>query len=124
MSIGSSAQTSTEFWGLLVNYQFTPVGGCEFETKPDDNILWAFNAFNMQYFLKLEPESSTVKRGGSLQVTVTDGMTGVPVAGATVDGVETDTNGHATLTFPKAGNFEFKATKAGSLRSNAITVKV
>jgi len=112
------------FWGLLVNYQFTPVGGCQFETKPGDHVLWAFDAFNKVYFLKVEPEAAVVKVGKSLTVTVTDGMTGVVVPGATIDGVVTNAAGMATLTFKKVGVFELKATRSDSLRSNALIVAV
>lgn len=42
--IGPDAQTPTEFWGLLVNLQFTPTSGCQSEVKTGDQILWAYNA--------------------------------------------------------------------------------
>ncbi|MCJ1390283.1 hypothetical protein MMC18_003141 [Xylographa bjoerkii] len=122
--ISTSAETSTMFWGLLVNFQFTPVGGCQFETKLGDNVLWAFDAFNKVYFLKVEPEAALVKVGESLTVTVTDGTTGVVVPGAEIDGVVTNAAGMATLTFAHVGVFRFKATRSDSLRSNALTVAV
>ena len=123
-SIGPSTETATMFWGLLLNYQFTPVGGCQQEVKPGDHVLWAFDAFNKVYFLKVTPSSIVVKKGGSKKVTVTDGTTGVPVSGAVIDGVTTGADGTATLTFPKKGVFEYKATRADSLRSNALYVAV
>jgi len=122
--ISTSTETSTMFWGLLVNFQFTPVGGCQFETKTGDHVLWAFDAFNKVYFLKVEPEAAVVKVGGSLTVTVTDGMTGVVVPGAEIDGVATNAAGMATLKFAKVGVFQFKATRSDSLRSNALIVAV
>lgn len=123
-AIGPDAQTATQFWGLLVNYQFTPVGGCQDQTKPDDNVLWAFDAFSKVYFLKAEPNSKEVKKGSSLVVTVTDGLSGVPVSGATIGGQVTDATGSATLTFPHSGTFEYKAERSDSLRSNSIKVHV
>jgi hypothetical protein len=51
--IGQSDQTSTQFWGLLRNEQFTPVGGCQQEVVQTDRTLWAFDAFNKNYFLKV-----------------------------------------------------------------------
>ncbi|KAI4121692.1 MAG: hypothetical protein LQ338_006223 [Usnochroma carphineum] len=123
-SISTTTQTATQFWGLLLNYQFTPVGGCQQEVKPGDNVLWAFDAFNKQHFLKVEPEVLVVKKGGSKVVTVTDGSTGVTIQGAVINGVTTDANGKATLTFPKAGAFQYKATRDDSLRSNALRVVV
>lgn len=123
-SIGTSTQTSTQFWGLLVNYQFTPVGGCQAEVKPGDEVLWAFDAFNKNAFLKVEPRAITAKKGQTKTVTVTDGSTGTAVQGAVIDGVTTDANGKAVLTFPKRGVFTYKATKADAIRSNALVVLV
>ena len=123
-SISTTTQTSTMFWGLLLNYQFTPVGGCQQEVKAGDQVLWAFDAFNKQYFLKVTPSVLAVKKGSSKQVTVTDGTTGIPIAGAVIDGVTTDANGVATLTFPKIGAFTYKATRDDSIRSNALAVVV
>ena len=112
------------FWGLLLNYQFTPVGGCQQEVKAGDNVLWAFDAFNKVYFLKVTPNKLIVKKGSTHTVTVTDGTSGVPVPNAVIDGVTTDASGEAALTFPKKGVFEYKATRADSLRSNALYVVV
>ena len=123
-SIGDTTQTSTQFWGLLVNYQFTPTGGCQFETKTNDNILWAFDAFNAQYFLKLTGPSKPVPKGKPYTVTVTDGSTGTPVQGATVNGATTGADGTATITPAKSGLQTYKAEKAGSIRSNRIAVVV
>ena len=122
--IASSAETSTQFWGLLVNYQFTPVGGCQFETKPLDEVLWAFDAFSKTYFLKASPADAVVAKGGTLTVTVIDGSTGVPISGATIGGAVTDSNGHAKLSFPSLGIFEYKAERADSIRSNKVVVAV
>jgi hypothetical protein len=51
--IGQTAQTATQFWGLLVNEQFTPVAGCEELVNNGDRTLWAFDAFNKNRFLKV-----------------------------------------------------------------------
>ena len=123
-SIGGVTETATEFWGLLVNYQFTPTGGCQSEIKPGDDVLWAFNAFNAVHFLKVTPEEIVAKKGSTHTVTVTDGSTGQPIAGAVIDGVTTDGSGVAVLTFPKIGAFEYKATAPQSIRSNALYVGV
>ena len=52
---------------------------------------------------------------------VTDGQTGNPVAGATVNGPTTDANGKVSVTFTQVGTQEVKATKPGAIRSNQIT---
>lgn len=123
-SIGSSTQTATMFWGLLVNYQFTSVGGCQVELKTSDQVLWAYDAFNKNAFLKVEPSRITVRKNQPKIVTVTDGSTGAPAQGAVINGVTTDASGKATLTFPKPGVFTYKATKSDAIRSNALLVVV
>ncbi|MCJ1475858.1 hypothetical protein MMC13_004522 [Lambiella insularis] len=123
-SIGGTTETATEFWGLLLNYQFTPVGGCQQEVPPGDHVLWAFNAFNAVYFLKAEPELVALGPGGTTVVTVTDGMSGVPVAGAAFAGQLSNAAGQVTITGSKAGVNVYKATRSDSIRSNAVVVAV
>ena len=65
-----------------------------------------------------------VRKGENETVRVVDGSTGLAVEGASIDGVTTDGNGDAVLRFEKVGVFEFKATAAESLRSNALIVTV
>jgi hypothetical protein len=122
--VADSPQTSTEFWGVLVNYQFTPVGGCQQEVGPREEVLWAFNAFEKSHFLKL-------KKGkhGAGSVLVTDGSTGEPIEDAIVGpvnngpGVTTNAQGEATLTFAAPGKHRVKAERSDSIRSNSIVVK-
>jgi len=122
-SIGGDTQTSTEFWGILLNFEFTPVGGCQQEVKKDDEILFAFDAFNANAFLKLTGPASA--HGNTpVVLTVTDGQTGNPVAGATVNGGTTDASGHVTVTFTHPGLQKVKATKANTIRSNQLTIVV
>ena len=121
--IGPDAQTTTQFWGILVNYQFTPVGGCQFETKANDEILWAFDAFNKSHFLKLTRDSTRpVKAGVPFTVTVTDGKDGKVIQGAAVGGQFTDVNGQARITFTKPGKSFIKAERSDSIRSNGLTI--
>lgn len=87
------------------------------------NVLWAFDAFNVAHFLKASAPS-TAQRNKPVVISVVDGSTGAPIQGATVDGVLTDANGHASVTFTTAGQKTFKATLPGSLRSNAVTIQV
>jgi len=123
--IAENAETSTEFWGTLVNYEFTPVGGCEFALHNGDEVLFAFNAFNAEHFLKLTGPQISVT-GRPITVKVTDGTTGEPIGGALVapvgasGGVDTNSNGEATITFSHPGLTRLKASKAGSVRSNAL----
>ena len=122
-SIGGVSQTSTEFWGILVNFQFTPVGGCQEAVKLHDEILFAFDAFDAEHFLKLTgPVAAHVNV--PVLLTVTDGQTSGPVAGAAVNGDISDASGHVLVTFTHAGVQSVKATKSGSIRSNKITIVV
>jgi len=122
-SIGPDAQTDTEFWGLLVNFQFTLVGGCQQEVGPGQKVLWAFNAFNVSAFLDLSGPTA-VKPGQSATFRVIDGESGNPVAGADVGGQVTGATGHVQLTFDTAGETSLKASKDGTIRSNALNVLV
>ncbi|ESK86905.1 surface cell-adhesion protein [Moniliophthora roreri MCA 2997] len=122
-SIGGVTQTDTQFWGILLDYQFTPVGGCQQRVKVGDEILFAFDAFSATAFLKLKgPHVAHVNQPVTL--TVTDGSTGKTVQGADVDGAVSDANGKATITFGKAGLHGVKAQKAGTIRSNQVSIVV
>ncbi|KAF8172977.1 hypothetical protein K438DRAFT_1728644 [Mycena galopus ATCC 62051] len=122
-SIGKSTETATQFWGLLLNFRFTPVGGCQQEVNVGDHILWAFDAFNAQHFLKLSGPSQA-KHGVATEFIVTDGMTGKPVEGATVDRETSDIRGVVRIRFENKGVESLKATKNGSIRSNRVGVDV
>jgi len=122
-SIGDSTETSTQFWGLLLNFQFTPVGGCQQEVTAHQDILWAFDAFNAVSFLKAVGPSS-VRKGQPATYTITDGSTGTPIAGASIGGATTDATGTATITFTHKGRQVLKASKASSIRSNRVVTHV
>ncbi|KAI1325078.1 hypothetical protein F5Y16DRAFT_411665 [Xylariaceae sp. FL0255] len=125
-SIGNSMETSTEFWGLLQNGQFTPSGGCQTETTNTDVTLWAFNAFNAVYFLQVTPEYAVVEAGsGTITVTITDAQTNQPVPGSVLGGQTADSNGHVTITIPaNQGCYQMKATQSDAIRSNAFYLTV
>jgi hypothetical protein len=122
-SIAGNTQTSTEFWGILLDFEFIPVGGCQQEVKPNDEVLFAFDAFNKDHFLKLSGPG-TAQVGKPVTLTVTDGRDGSPVAGAAVNGKTSGANGAVSVTFTKAGETGVKATKSDSIRSNQLTIKV
>jgi hypothetical protein len=46
-------------WGIIVNNVFTNVGGCQYELKEGDEVLWAYNAFSFRPFLALFPAGDT-----------------------------------------------------------------
>jgi hypothetical protein len=141
--IGPDSQTPTEFWGLLDNWQFTPVSGCEDEVREGDQVLWAYDAFNAIHFLKLTAPTTTVAPGQALTVRVTDGMTGSAVSGAQVapvstdpvddyetvetsapSTVTTDSSGEATLSWSTPGWQRVKAAAPNSIRSNRLDICV
>ncbi|KAI1741469.1 hypothetical protein F4680DRAFT_415522 [Xylaria scruposa] len=124
--VGSSAQTDTQFWGILVNGQYTPTGGCQFEVGTGDETLFAFDAFNKDVLLKVEPEYAVAQAGrGVVNVTVTDSMTGEPQTGVAFGGQVTDAGGCVTLRVPDAtGCYRFKAMRDGALRSDTFYLTV
>ena len=126
--IARSAQTDTEFWGILLNFEFTPVGGCQQEVAFGDHVLWAFDAFNAAHFLSLAGPGAAAP-GRPVMFTVTDGATGDAIANATLVSpgahtVVTDAQGKAKLTFTSKGTHSVKASRPDSIRSNAVKVVV
>ncbi len=127
--IGPDTQTATQFWGVLLNYQFTPVGGCQQRVGFGDKVLWAFDAFSKSHFLKMTGPI-TARVGVPITVTVKDGQNGSPISGATVGPIgntgtaTTNASGQAQVTFPTRGLKRVKAERADSIRSNALTVLV
>lgn len=126
--IGASDTTGSKYWGILDNYQFTPTGGCQYEVYPGTDILWAYDAFNAHYFLKVDPPTAQVAVGSPVTFTVTgyDGNGGSPqaISGASFNGQTTDSNGQVTVTFTTAGVYRPKATRDDSIRSNAVIITV
>jgi hypothetical protein len=50
-------------WGVLVNNVFTDVGGCQYELRAGDEVLWAYNAFASKPFLALLPVAAGYTSG-------------------------------------------------------------
>ncbi len=134
--VGSDVnQTSSPFdsWGYAVNDTTAPVGGCQIALASGNEVLWAYNYFNLKHLLSLSgPSSATV--GVPFTVHVTDGQTGEPIAGAAIGqlvGGVTNTSasspttnavGNATITLTQEGAMTFKATQSESVRSNGLAV--
>ncbi|KAG8686638.1 hypothetical protein FRC09_014006 [Ceratobasidium sp. 395] len=144
--IGGSVQTASQFWGVLLNWQFTPVGGCQQKVTQKDEILWAYDAFNKAHFLKLDgPATAKVNvpfqgkyrppvplsrlTDGSTKAFVPDAsIAGLPASAASAHGLvvsgPADASGHVTVTFKEPGVKKIKASKDDSIRSNTLTVVV
>jgi len=122
-TIANQTQTSTTFWGILLNYHLIPAGGCQQEVKLMDDVLFAFDAFNKVHFLKLTGPGYAYADHPVI-LTVTDGQNGSPVAGAEVNGQTSDANGHVSVTFKSPGAQKVKAEKSDSIRSDALMIVV
>ncbi|KAF4547803.1 Hypothetical protein D9617_36g063410 [Elsinoe fawcettii] len=130
-TIGDTPSTGSQFWGILNNYAFTAAGGCETEVLPTDELLWAFNAFNVNFFLRVQPTQTpvTLAPGQTTTFTVqgTNGDSGnfQPVAGASFAGLTSGNDGTIIYTAPTTpGTYRYKATRSDSIRSNAVTIVV
>ncbi|KZT35126.1 hypothetical protein SISSUDRAFT_1035782 [Sistotremastrum suecicum HHB10207 ss-3] len=122
-SIAGVAETATQFWGILLNFQLIPVGGCQQQVTNGQEVLFAFDAFNKSFFLKASGPP-VAKVGKAVVVTVIDGTSGVAIEGASIGGELTDANGHASITFSSKGLKKLKATRSDSIRSNAVEILV
>jgi hypothetical protein len=121
--VAGEAANMTQFWGLVVNFQFSQTGGCTTKVNNGDEVLWVFDAFSKTHVLKLAgPPAATTGTPVTLQVT--DGQDGFAAPGATVNGATTGSDGKATLTFDAAGVYKLKADRPDSVRSNALTLCV
>jgi hypothetical protein len=122
-------------WGYAVNYTTAGVGGCQFQLAPGSEVLWAYNYFNLVHLLSVSgPTSANVVT--PVAVRVVDAQTGQPISGASIGQVVhgtttpiagfplTDASGYAAVSFAQTGNVTLKATRADSVRSNAITICV
>ncbi|CCM01843.1 uncharacterized protein FIBRA_03913 [Fibroporia radiculosa] len=129
--IAHSAANANTSWGILLNFAFTPVGGCQQEVGTGAHVLFAYDAFNAAHFLALTVDgSSTVHAGEPVTLVVTDGMTGYPLEGAKVyaesggEELVTDGTGKVTFTFKDPSVVVFKAEQTGSIRSNRAKVTI
>jgi hypothetical protein len=124
--IGSDASDNVNFrfWGLVLNFKQTDVGGCQQQVKAGDEVLFAYDLFSKAHVLKLSVEPAAAPVGSTLTFTVVDGQNGSPVAGAAVGGAASGADGIASLLATGPGTHTFKADKSDSVRSNAVSVCV
>lgn len=128
--IGASDSTSysDEYWGILNNFVFTLSGGCETEPAVGDELLWAFNAFNVDYFLDVEPRSVTLNAGASTNITISGysgyGGAATPIAGAEFNGLESNADGQVVYVATTPGTYRLKATASDAIRSPAVIITV
>jgi hypothetical protein len=142
---------ASAYWGLLVNGALTPVGGCQWQNAPGDDVVWAYDAFTGRSFLRLTAATAAVEVGQPLEVLAQSygggegeepklepaaGVTVAPVATEPGNGfqtvqvgspaaVATAIDGTASLSFDSPGWQRLKAQEdAGYVRSNRLDVCV
>ena len=121
--IGPDANTTSKFWGLVLNFQSLQVGGCQQQVKAGDQVLFAYDLFSMKHILKLTGPTQA-REGKKFKVKVVDGQDGKPVAGAKVGVARTNAQGIASTSFKGSGRAVLKATAPQSVRSNALIVHI
>jgi hypothetical protein len=109
------------YWGQVLNFKDTQVGGCQQQIEAGDKVLVAYNSYGHPKLKLHGPHRATA--GQPFQVTVRDGQTGKPYQGATVRKNHTDADGHVTVVLPRPGTYRFKARDFGAVRSNALEVR-
>lgn len=121
-SIPPYAQES-KYLREILNGSDSQVGSCGDPIANGDDVLFAYGNGSEPLLLLSGPV--TAKPGESATFTVTDQADRRGVGGASVAGGTSGTDGRATsTTFSQRGPQTFKATKAGDIRSNAVTVCV
>jgi hypothetical protein len=124
-TIATEQGTGGSFWGTVLNFEPTPVGGCQQQVAHGDQLLFALGDVYLQPLLRLAgPARATV--GEQVTLNVTNGAAGGAVAGATIGGVPgaTGADGNVSATFDSPGVRVLKAESAGAIRSNAWSVCV
>jgi hypothetical protein len=119
--VADEPETSSQFWGLIVNGKFASAGGCQTRLNQGDEALYAFDAFSKTAVLRLTGPGTAVV-GQPINVTVADTQNDVPAANATVQGATTGADGVATVTFADKGIYRLKAERSDAVRSNALVV--
>ena len=120
--VGPDSATTTQFWGTALNFQDTSAGGCQVQVEKGDQVLIAFDSFGKR---KLQLTGAHGARSGDVfALFVLDGTTGKRVAGASVGGQTTNTQGRVLLRRKSRKLYRFKATAPDSIRSNQWKVRI
>jgi hypothetical protein len=104
------------------NERGADVGACQDPVQNGDRVLFAFAKFD-DPLLKLSGPSSA-HTGDTVTLTVTDTASGQGVPGAEFEpnGPNTGPDGTVRVTLTQSGTRTFKASKTGSVRSNALPI--
>jgi hypothetical protein len=114
---------TNKFLGEYENGQFASLGACADESRTGDDVLFAYGDGSETLLQLSGPAQGTP--GGSVTLKVTNAASGAPVAGASVAGAVSGPDG-AVSVGPLASrpHVDFKASKAGAIRSNRVRVCV
>ena len=120
--VGPDSSTSSQFWGTALNFVDTQAGGCQVQVSEGDQVLIAFDSFDKT---KLRLTGARGSRSGEpFALFVLDGVSEKRVAGASVGGQTTNSQGRVLLKRRKRGLYRFKATAPDSIRSNQWKVRI
>jgi hypothetical protein len=114
--------TTGRFLAEFKNGQFASVGACADPIQTGDKVLFAYGVGSEPLLALSGPANA--RPGEAVTVRVTDAVTSVPVAGASVGGQVTGADGSATVGPLAAGVHDLKAAKSGAIRSNRLRVLV
>ena len=121
----TGAPTYTPYWGYFLNWVASKIGACQQQVAQADDVVFAYSDYGQSLLQLNAPTRAATGEAFGVTVQQNDGAgTRTPAAAAVVQGATTDATGHATLSFADAGVHRFKATRAGSIRSNAASVCV
>ncbi|HEX4482342.1 MAG TPA: hypothetical protein VH081_01025 [Solirubrobacteraceae bacterium] len=111
---GPDAETGSASWGVLVNFVFTSVGGCQYELSEGDESLWVYNAFVGRPILALYPADYS---GAKIALTATAELD----KPFTVEVDETSEGGEGTPPdAPERGGFkQFEGADVAPVTTNA-----
>jgi hypothetical protein len=126
---GLAPKNSNQFWYLKKNHVGSQKGGDKTRVGAGDDVLWYLAPGfppGDELVLRLPARAQPKTPVRATVLGYSDKGARTPVAGAKLRFAHgpTDSNGHATLEFPKAGTERVQATGDGDIPSNVATVCV
>lgn len=120
-SVAFDASTN-RFLGEYLDETASQTGSCGEQVHDGDRVLYAYGTGSEPLLALSGP--ATARPDAPVTLRVTDASTRAPVAGASVDGSLSGPDGTVTVGPLARGPHDEKATKAGTIRSNRVTVCV
>jgi hypothetical protein len=119
-TIGGEGTVDGPYWDVRTNGASNQRGGCQIQLANGDEVLFAIDGYGKPALRLTGP--ATAAPGAPFAVSVRD-EAGAAVSGAEVAG-QTTSGGTAMVRLDSPGPHRLKATKADSVRSNALEVCV